>query len=238
VKRVKIALAFAGLLGCITARADSDLFSTIQNWVGTGANEAAFEIDWNQGTPGDAMVWGYRWNGSATGEQMFDAIVAADPHLYAEVSGATQYGTAVFGLGYEQSGDGNFQLSPPLSFNSQHLAYTDYGGVDDSRTAVNPGDLWQEGWYTAGYWEYWLGTDSALSPSDPTDWPNGWQSSGVGMTERVLENGDVDGWDFSFYNGSGDSSPAIPIAAPVPEPTVWAMMALGGLVMVYRRKKS
>ena len=29
------------------------------------------------------LVWGYRFNGTATGTQMFNAIVAADPRLYA-----------------------------------------------------------------------------------------------------------------------------------------------------------
>jgi hypothetical protein len=154
------------------------------------------------------------------------------------VSEPTEYGTALFGLGYHASGDQNFQLSPELSFNSEHLAYTDYDGVDDYRTAVDAGDQWQEGWYDVGYWSYWISTDSQLSLADSTsDWDNAWEYSPTGMTERDLENGDVDGWDFSFYDGSGDSAPGIPSPAiPVPEPTVWAMAALGGLGMIYRKK--
>src|ERR1700722_6450084 len=69
-----------------SSMAQTDLFSSIQDWVGTGDNEAAFEIDWNNGTANDTLIWGYRWDGTATGEQMFDAIVAADPRLYAEIS--------------------------------------------------------------------------------------------------------------------------------------------------------
>lgn len=239
-KKITLILGLAGLLACINARAQSDLFSTVQDWTGTGTNEAVFEIDWNQGTSGDAMIWGYRWDGSATGEQMFDAIVAADPRLYAEISEPTEYGTAVFGLGFAASGDEPIQLSPALSFNSQHLAYTDYSGVVDSRTAATPGDLWQEGWYTAGYWAYFLSTDSALTAAgdNSTDWADAWQYSGVGMSSRVLEDGDVDGWDFSFYDGSGDSSPAIPVAVmPVPEPTTWALLSLGGIFFLCIRKR-
>ncbi len=219
-------LVSACVLASPVARAD--LFSSIQDWVGTGANEAAFEIDWNNGTANDDLVWGYRWNGTATGEQMLDAIVAADPRLYAEVSGTTPYGTELFGLGFHQSGNQNFALNPPLAFNSQHLAYADYGGVVDSRTAVDAGDQWQEGWYTAGYWAYYNSTDSRLSAN-----PSDWDSASAGVTDRVLENGDVDGWDFSFYDGSGDSSPGVPVAvSAVPEPATWPMLSLcGGLVV-------
>ena len=221
---------------CVLASsvAHADLFSSIQDWVGTGDNEAAFEIDWNNGTANDDLVWGYRWNGTATGEQMLDALVAVDPRLYAEVSGTTPYGTELFGLGFHPSGDQNFTLNPPLAFNSQHLAYTDYGGVVDGRTAVVAGDQWQEGWYTAGYWAYYNSTDSRLSAN-----PSDWDSASAGMTDRVLENGDVDGWDFSFYDGSGDSSPGVPVAvSAVPEPMAWPMLSLcGGLVACFCRNR-
>ena len=39
----------------------------IQLWAGTGANEAAMVIDWNDGKSDESLVWGYRWDGSATG---------------------------------------------------------------------------------------------------------------------------------------------------------------------------
>jgi hypothetical protein len=235
------ALALASMLA--SASAQTDLFSMIQNWVGTGANEAAMEIDWNAGVPGDAMVWGYRFNGAATGEQMLDAIVAADPRLYAEVNGfntGSGLGSALFGLGYHASGDQNFQLSPTLSFNSQHLAYAaSYGDVDGSRTAVDAGDLWAEGWTSPGYWAYYTSTDSKLLTTDSiTTWNSQWAYSGVGMSSRNLANGSVDGWDFSFYNGTGDAKPTIPIAAsPVPEPSTWAMLSMGGVLVFFIHKR-
>ena len=223
--------ALAGLFVVSAARAD--VFDNIQLWVGTGANEAAFEIDWNNGTANDALIWGYRWNGTATGEQMLDAIVAADPRLYAEVSGTTQYGTALFGLGFHPSGYQNFPLSPSLTFNSQHLAYADYGGVNDSRTAVNAGDLWQEGWFNAGYWSYWLSTDNRLS-ADYTDW----DYSGVGMSSRVLDNGDVDGWSFDYDFAWPGTTPAVPVdVAAVPEPATWALFALSGLLFCLKKNR-
>lgn len=229
-------LVLTGLFAPSTIPAQDALLNNIQTWIGTGANEAAFEIDWDNGTANDALIWGYRWNGTATGEQMFDAIVAADPRLYAEISQPTEYGTSVFGLGFHQSGDQNFQLSPALSFNNQHLAYTDSDGVDDSRTAVTAGDFWQEGWEIAGYWSYWTSTADRVS-ADPSDW----DSSDVSMTSRVLENGDVDGWVFDYNFAYPGSSPAVALdVAAVPEPSTWAFLgSFSGLIFVcFKRSHS
>jgi hypothetical protein len=227
--------------------AQTDLFSGIQDWVGTGVNEAALVIDWNNGTADDSLIWGYRWNGSATGEQMLDAIVAADPRLYAEISVPGEYGTQVFGFGFHPSGDQNFQLSasstPALSFNSDHLAYTAYdgSGVDYTRTAVTPGDFWQEGDYDTGYgtgaptdggWSYFNSTDSRLTAN-----PSDWDYASTGITDRVLDNDDVDGWVFSYNDGAGDAVPAAPIdVAPVPEPSTWAILFGGGISLACLRR--
>jgi hypothetical protein len=232
-KKLFLILTSTSLLATTASRAD--VFGNIQDWVGTGTNQAAFEIDWANGATNAAMIWGYRWNGSATGEQMFDTIVATDPRLYAEVSEPGEfgsYGTSVFGLGFHPSGDQNFQLSPSLSFNSQHLVITDSSTVNDSRTAVNPADFWQEGWYTAGYWNYWVSTDSELS-TNYTDWV-----SGGGMTSRVLTNGDVDGWNFDYGFAYPGATPSVPIdVLAIPEPATWALLACGGLLVVRRQYK-
>src|ERR1700722_2826442 len=134
----KLVLAvLSGLLVGTSAHAQSDLLSSIQDWTGSGTNEAGFVIDWYNGTSSEgSLMWGYRWNGTATGEQMFDAIVASDPRLFAEQNGFdTGFGDIVFGVGYAASGDEPIQLTPSLSFNSQNLALVgSYGAVDDSRT--------------------------------------------------------------------------------------------------------
>jgi uncharacterized repeat protein (TIGR03803 family) len=216
-KELRFVLAVASLF--VSAALDAATFQNITNWIGDGTNEAGFEIDWNfTGNTNDALLWGYRWNGAATGEQMLDALCAGDPRLYAEVSGNTQYGTALFGLGLHQSGDQNFLLNPPLAFGTDHLAVTNYNGVDDYRTNGIPGDFWQEGWYNLGYWAYFTSTEARLG-ADFTDW----DYSGVGMTERILDNGDWDGWVFAWnFNTTYpvDPFPGTYVTNNTPHPTL------------------
>ena len=45
-------------------------FEDIQFWVGSGSNRAALVIEWHDGTQPDAMVWGYKWDGEASGHDM------------------------------------------------------------------------------------------------------------------------------------------------------------------------
>ena len=85
-------------------RADASFtFDDIQYWVGNGSNKAALVIEWHDGNRPDAMVWGYRWDGEATGHDMIVAIAQADPRLVL----LTQYtGWMVYtidGIGYGES---------------------------------------------------------------------------------------------------------------------------------------
>lgn len=229
-----IALASASLFVSTAARAD--LFSNVQFWVGSGQNEAAMEIDWNEGTSGDALVWGYRWDGTATAEQMVDSILAADPHLFAELSGFdTGFGTDVFGLGYQQSANGNLQLSPSLSFNSQRLAFaSSYGAVDQSRTSLNAGDLWEEA-SNPGFWEYLVSTDSQLT-GNYSDAAN-WNYASAGITGVTLASGDVDAFVFLSDFNDPTAYPSAPAAAPIPEPSTWAMLGLSALCLGFAKRK-
>ena len=64
-------------------RADASFtFDDIQYWVGNGSNKAALVIEWHDGNRPDAMVWGYRWDGEATGHDMIVAIAQADHRSY------------------------------------------------------------------------------------------------------------------------------------------------------------
>ena len=54
-------------------------FENIQYWVGSGSDSAVFIV--NFGIPDTAFAWGYLFNGTATVQQMTDALSAADPRL-------------------------------------------------------------------------------------------------------------------------------------------------------------
>ena len=55
-------------------------FDDILYWVGEGSDSAVLIV--NFGIPDTAFAWGYRFNGSATVQQMTDAITAADPRFW------------------------------------------------------------------------------------------------------------------------------------------------------------
>ena len=145
-----------GTLGILisTAAGAQVSFSDIQTWVGSGQNQAAFVIDWKSGATPQSQVWGYRWDGVSTGSEMINAIVAADNRLYREwASGYVN--EFVFGYGLDRDGDG--------------FAKTD------------PADSYQEGFFTNGYWGYYV--DVAPSSSLPA-----WTFSQTGAAGRVLAN--------------------------------------------------
>ena len=112
-KKIRLALALAGcaLAGNVRAITTND----IQLWTGSGTNHAAVVIEWNSPdvfnnttvpapVANKTLVWGYQFNGTATGTQMLNAILASDPRLYAVINNT--YGTFVEGIGYNLNGNG------------------------------------------------------------------------------------------------------------------------------------
>lgn len=104
----------------------------VEYWAGTGANEAIMVVDWQQDI---SLAFGYRWDGSATAGDMFDAVDAASDKFYSEwVDG---YGnSAVFGIGYDMDGDG---------FSKNDSA-----------------DYYRQGWFTDGFWAEYLGSNGQI----------------------------------------------------------------------------
>ena len=56
-------------------------FDMIQNWTGEGSNRAALVIQWNDSRETHAMVFGYRWDGTAKAADMMGAIARNDPRF-------------------------------------------------------------------------------------------------------------------------------------------------------------
>jgi hypothetical protein len=219
-----IAAASVALVGARPAQAVT--FDDIEFWVGSGSNRAAFVMDWNDGKTPQSLIWGYRWDGSATGEKMLHDVVAADPRLFAHMGTPGTYGVPLYGTGYDLDADGGFAVSPSVSFDSGGLSI---GTGNDARTAVDADDHWQEG-FNGGFWGYYDGGTGA-SPA--------WAFGSAGMGDRQLVNDAWDGW--SFAPNFADTLPSEPVAAaaPVPEPaTIGGGIALAALALTRRRRSS
>ncbi|MDE6682018.1 MAG: leucine-rich repeat domain-containing protein, partial [Muribaculaceae bacterium] len=183
-------------------------FDDIQNWSGEGENRAALVIQWNDDREKTALVFGYRWNGLATGIDMIRTVIANNPRLY----GLIQYtnvsspvdplgGYTINGFGWDADSDGEIQLydngnfeyldSPDGVFIHPRGYDPDKGGSSDydydNWEAVDKDDFWGAGWY-ASYWSYWV--------KDSTEGNFGY--SGWGASGRVLQDGSWDGWNFSL----------------------------------------
>jgi TPR-repeat-containing protein cell-adhesion domain protein (fragment) len=84
-----------------SARDNTFTFDNIEFWVGEGENRAALIVDWYDDGE-TAMVWGFRWNGEATGLDMIKAIAKADPRFLL-LTQLTNLGNTIAGLGYSSS---------------------------------------------------------------------------------------------------------------------------------------
>ncbi len=74
-------------------------FEQIKFWTGNGLNKAALVVKFNDGTSTKAYVWGYRWNGTANGDNMFHAIAKADSRLVS-LTQQTNFNGKAAGNGY------------------------------------------------------------------------------------------------------------------------------------------
>jgi hypothetical protein len=92
-----IALLMALPLGCLHAQTLVNSFDDIQFWAGSGTNRAALVIEWPDVDSPKSVAWGYRWNGSATAQDMMFALAGviaggptpsagSDPRLQLELN--------------------------------------------------------------------------------------------------------------------------------------------------------
>ena len=138
----------------VAANAFAVSFNDIQFWTGAGTNRAALVIEWS--TPEDlsstsvpapiadkSLVWGYRFNGTATAAQMFDAIVAADPRLYAVEIFYPYFGASVSAIGFHLGGGGDLGITDGSDTNFfPNGLQTERHGYLDAAAPLNPGDLY------------------------------------------------------------------------------------------------
>lgn len=185
-------------------------FDMIENWTGTGENKAALVIQWNDADKRDAaaLVFGYRWDGFATGFDMFRDVVLNNPQLFGlvqrtnvgcDISAIAPDGYTLDGIGWDDDESGN----PGLWDSANNDYYYPEGGLQyhprggsgidgsypdydyDNWKAADSNDIWQAGWYI-GYWSYWV-KDSETSQFGYSGW---------GMSCRELVDGCWDGWNY------------------------------------------
>ena len=211
-------------------RAQALTLDDITFYVGSGSNRAGMVIDWADGR--DPLIWGYRWDGAATGEDMFRDIAMADPRLFAKISDQFAFGDFIFGIGYDRDDDG-FGISDATVFTDGLFV----GPATDGATATDADDSYVEGFNT-GFFGYFVASGSPYDGGS-------WGFAPVGISDRVLSDGDFDG--FAFAPGFNGGEPALPVPATggsaggnngVPEPTTFMFGCVAIAVVGMRRKRA
>lgn len=156
---IRLIAVFALAIGFARGAVVTD-FSDIQYWVGSGTNEAALVIQWNDGKSPVSLAWGFRWDDAATGWDMIQAITAADSNLTIQSSVDPTYGHYIYQISYsvdsrDQNGsDGGFWgydvgegATLPGTASSPDWAFSDFG-VDFRVLNNQSWDAWN---YTLDY---------------------------------------------------------------------------------------
>lgn len=146
-------------------------------------------IQWSDEDEENALMFGYRWSGEATGVDVAKAVVEMHPKLFGAFSDGGSYGTTIDGFGWDGNDDGHFSVTlsngKVVEAGSNGLMQGGAASYDGS-SATDDGDRWHGGWFE-GYWSYWT-----YNPGDEN-----FSYSQVGASGRNLEDGCIDGWIFA-----------------------------------------
>ena len=204
----------------------------INNWFGTGSNESAFVLQWNDGKSPGAMAWGYRWNPGAapTLNQLIANLLSANAGIYARGDSSGSYGAGYYGFGYDTGLNNTFSVNGGLDadgnpttisftngFSDMNSDNTTYQSPGSSTSAApsNSQDRYQEGWNDNGFWELYTST----STINPTSWSNSWDGGEQSLT--------ADSWyAYTFSNSDFSSNPPV---LPTPTPSVTSSTITGSV---------
>ncbi len=231
--KIRRALALAGCT--LVANLHAITTNDIQLWTGSGTNRAALVIEWNSPevfnnstvpapVANKTMVWGYQFNGAATGTELLNAILASDHRLYAVINNT--YGTFVESIGYNLNGNGLFAVTDgSQTYNAS--AFTNGCLLNpnlnvDAAHALNSGDLFWSGYYGPN-WNVWNelndGGGYGASPDRGTNqyWNTDtgvqgqWEFAATGLDELPVYDGSWLG--FSVAAAGYDTNSADPATA-------------------------
>lgn len=177
----------------------------VTEWTGSGANRALMVVDWQEAT---TIVFGYRWDGAATGLDMMNAVYNAHVGFFREWQ-PDYVNASVFGMGWDVDGDGgSFVPGTP---------------GDETGYATDPDDYYAEGWFNNGYWAYYVSPDG-----------ESWNYSGLGLAHPLADGG-WDGWSWSpapTWDGGVPDNIRL-----VPEPATLLMGITAVSLGLFRRKR-
>lgn len=139
-------------------------FNDIKYWIGEGEKTAAFVLEWHDGKDPDAMVWGYRFSGEKTAQEMIEEIVNTDPRLYLVMGQAMGGFLSLFSFAYQA-----IPTDPPLTVTykgkplnmiTKSIFYVDFDPRGDDNSVdqfkcSDPKAKWKTGFYENGYWVYY-----------------------------------------------------------------------------------
>ena len=170
---------------CSVMQATKVDFQSIRHWAGTGDKKAALIIQFNDGKDEVGYVWGYRWDGTASGEDMVRAVARASRSLTALVQYTGSMGSTLDGVG--------------LSQDRVHLSHLEY---DFQSAAV-------EGQVSFGYFEpnTMMGQTTAPGNSTPQLIQNAIEASRTtGIIEHPLNarRYGYPAYDYDFWKLSQD----------------------------------
>jgi hypothetical protein len=231
-------IVLTALLGA-AAQADAGVptfgFADIQNWTGTGANQAMLIIDWNNGNSSQSFAWGYHWNGAATGLDMLTAIAGktlntdSKDNYLSDTQGADtrlflwsriySFGSSPTGLGYDVN-------------NNQSKFVSETGTIG----RIDSADFYAGGGWETGYW--WASFLNSLGSSD-INGDTTWMTASDGASRLILSNNDCYAWVSSPTTVWDGLPPHPPVAAePIPEPLCLVVLLMGGAVLAKRRGRN
>jgi hypothetical protein len=203
-------------------------FSNIQNWVGSGPNQAAFVVAWWDGKSPDPMVWGYRWTGTApTMLTMMQAISTAVPQLSftANPEFSQQSDYAVYSIFYDLTGLGG---KPTVGLPAN------LGGKENG-FPPNSGDHYREGWVKNGFW-------GELGSSGNPYNGGSWIEATLGVGQETISN---NGWYAMSFSTDETNftipSPPVPQQSQgvpaVPEPATGCILFAAIVILVARSRR-
>lgn len=61
-------------------------FNEVPFWIGTGSDSTLLIVDFQDGTSDSSYMWGYAYNGNASGEDLLNALASADENFTVDIS--------------------------------------------------------------------------------------------------------------------------------------------------------